>query len=98
MKKITNFVASLLVLLVPAFVQAQRLQAEDYTWFYDTTPGNTGGSYRSDDVDIQPTSDGGPGFNVGWIDANEWLAFQNIHFRNGFMVSILLVPLPIVLS
>jgi hypothetical protein len=53
-------------------------QAEDYTAFFDTTPGNTGGAYRNDGVDIQATSDTGGGFNVGWIEANEWLAFQNL--------------------
>jgi hypothetical protein len=53
-------------------------QAEDYSAFHDTTPGNTGGAYRNDDVDIQPTTDTGGGFNVGWIEAGEWLAFNNL--------------------
>jgi len=53
-------------------------QAEDYTAYFDTTPGNTGGAYRNDGVDIQATTDGGGGYNVGWIEANEWLAFANL--------------------
>ncbi|MGM8228672.1 carbohydrate-binding protein [Cellvibrio sp. ARAG 10.3] len=52
-----------------------RIQAEDYEEFYDATPGNQGGQYKSDDVDIQSTNDAGGGFNVGWIDAGEWLEF-----------------------
>lgn len=58
--------------------QAQVFQAEDYSAFYDTTPGNTGGAYRSDDVDIEATSDNGGGHNVGWIVAGEWLAYNNL--------------------
>jgi beta-glucanase (GH16 family) len=52
-------------------------QAEDYSNYYDTTAGNTGGTYRSDNVDIQSTNDGG-GYNVGWIAPNEWLAYSNL--------------------
>lgn len=59
-------------------IHAQIIQAEDYTWAYDTTIGNTGGVYRTGDVDIEVTSDQGGGYNVGWIEQNEWLAFQNI--------------------
>lgn len=55
-----------------------RLQAEDYTDAYDLSPGNAGGVYRSDSVDIEPTTDVDGGFNVGWWDAGEWLAFQNV--------------------
>ena len=53
------------------------IQAEDFadTGYWDSTPGNGGGSYRSTDVDIQPTSDAGGGFNVGWITAGERLEY-----------------------
>lgn len=51
------------------------LQAEDYTDYYDTTPGNTGGSYRQDDADIQITSDENGGYNLGWTDSGEWLEY-----------------------
>ncbi len=59
-----------------------RLEAEDYNeggngvGYYDLTAGNTGGAYRNDDVDIEVTGDTGGGYNVGWIDAGEWLAFD----------------------
>ncbi|PKG98007.1 carbohydrate-binding domain-containing protein [Paraglaciecola sp. MB-3u-78] len=52
------------------------VQAEDYTNYYDTTPGNTGGAYKSDDVDIEVTSDNGGGHNVGFIVANEFLEYS----------------------
>ncbi|WP_231757479.1 family 16 glycosylhydrolase [Microbulbifer elongatus] len=57
---------------------ATLFEAEDYSAFYDTTPGNTGGAYRADDVDIEATTDSGGGHNVGWVDAGEWLAFNNL--------------------
>ncbi|GAB1621330.1 hypothetical protein AAOGI_13800 [Agarivorans albus] len=65
------------------------VQAEDYSQYYDTTSGNAGGSYRSDDVDLQITSDVGGGYNLGWTAAGEWLEYEvdlpagsyNIEFR-----------------
>jgi len=42
--------------------------------YHDTTGGNSGGTYRSTDVDIQASSDGG--YNVGWIAAGEWLNYS----------------------
>lgn len=67
---------SLCILVVHA--QAVTFQAEDYTWFYDRTPGNSGGAYKNDDVDIEVAKDHGDGCNVGWIDQEEWLAYQNL--------------------
>jgi endonuclease/exonuclease/phosphatase family metal-dependent hydrolase len=55
------------------------IEAEDFdqgangTAYRDTTAGNSGGSYRSTDVDIEACSEGG--FNVGWIAAGEWLNY-----------------------
>ncbi|WP_341938387.1 family 16 glycosylhydrolase [Marinimicrobium sp. C2-29] len=51
------------------------LQAEDYESAYDTTAGNTGGAYRSGDVDIEASTDEGEGYNVGWIAPGEWLEY-----------------------
>lgn len=57
------------------------IQAEDYDTggqnvaYYDTSSGNSGGQYRSDDVDIEDTTDSGGGKNVGWIDNGEWLEY-----------------------
>ncbi|MCR9253154.1 MAG: DUF5010 C-terminal domain-containing protein [bacterium] len=58
------------------------IQAEDYNeggngiGYYDLSSGNTGGEFRNDDVDIENTGDVGGGYNVGWISATEWLAFD----------------------
>lgn len=55
------------------------VQAEDFdtggqgVGYYDHTPGNQGGVYRSTDVDIATTSGGG--YAVGWIGAGEWLRY-----------------------
>ena len=42
--------------------------------YLDATPGNTGGAYRSTDVDIEASSDGG--YDVGWIAAGERLNYS----------------------
>ncbi len=58
------------------------IQAEDYrtggegVGYHDTTPGNQGGAYRNDDVDLQPTSDAGGGHNLGWVQDGEWLDYD----------------------
>jgi hypothetical protein len=41
--------------------------------YHDRTAGNTGGQFRSTDVDIETSSEGG--YDVGWIDAGEWLNY-----------------------
>jgi len=57
------------------------IQAEDYDTggeavaYHDATSGNSGGQYRSDGVDIEATTDTGGGYDVGWIDTGEWLAY-----------------------
>jgi len=59
-----------------------RIQAEDYNaggegvGYHDLTAGNSGGKYRTDNVDLESTTDAGGGYNVGWIGAGEWLAYD----------------------
>lgn len=61
---------------VPGRIEAEAYDAKGPTVsFYDNTPGNTGGVYRKDDVDIEATSDTGGGYNVGWIASGEWLNY-----------------------
>ncbi|HYM25112.1 MAG TPA: carbohydrate-binding protein, partial [Vicinamibacterales bacterium] len=43
--------------------------------YHDTTAGNSGGAYRSDNVDIATTTDTGGGYVVGWVQATEWLRY-----------------------
>ena len=56
-----------------------KLEAENYDVggqgiaYNDLSTGNYGGVYRSDNVDVQSCSEGG--YNVGWIQANEWIQF-----------------------
>ena len=56
-----------------------RIEAEDYdtggqgwAWF-DRTPGNQGGAYREDDVDIEA---GGSGNAVAFVKSSEWLVYS----------------------
>jgi endonuclease/exonuclease/phosphatase family metal-dependent hydrolase len=55
------------------------IQAEDYDHggqgvaYYDDSSGNSGGTYRWTDVDVEPTNGGGAA--VGWIRAGEWLRY-----------------------
>jgi len=43
--------------------------------YHDTTTGNSGAVYRTNNVDIQATTDAGGGYNVGWVKATEWLTY-----------------------
>lgn len=58
-----------------------RIEAERYdnggegVAYHDTTAGNSGGSYRNDDVDIKTTSDSSGAYNVKSVRASEWLAY-----------------------
>jgi glucosylceramidase len=58
-----------------------RIEAENYDLggegigYHDTSAGNNGGQYRSDDVDIETVSDVGGGYDVGWTDPGDWLRY-----------------------
>ncbi len=58
------------------------VEAEDYRpgGFSDTTPGNLGGAYRSDDVDIEVIPGG---YAVCYIRDGEWIAFDVNVTRTG---------------
>jgi uncharacterized repeat protein (TIGR03803 family) len=66
------------------------IEAEDYdgggqgVGYADTTPGNEGGGYRHDDVDIKPSVEGG--YAIGWFAAGEWLAYTVNVERDGVYV------------
>ena len=55
--------------------QDVQVEAEDYVSYWDADAGNNGGAYRTDDVDIEATTDTGGGYNVGWTVAGEWLEY-----------------------
>jgi beta-glucosidase len=58
-----------------------RIEAENYDTggesvaYYNTTVGNPGGAYRSDDVGIEATTDTGGGYDVGYLNNGEWLEY-----------------------
>ena len=58
------------------------IQAENYdiggegVAYHDTTAGNSGGAYRSNNVDIIKTSDSSGSYNLKSVRAGEWLAYS----------------------
>lgn len=60
------------------FPAAMRVEAEGADSYYDTTPGNAFNTYRDGDIDIETTSDGGPGWTVASVEAGEWLQWEEI--------------------
>jgi len=65
------------------------VEVEDYdaggqnVSYYDTTAGNSGGGYRSDDVDIRSAATASNNNQVGWIAAGEWLGYTVTVPRSG---------------
>ena len=55
---------------VPGTIEAEDYDAGGYS---DTTPGNLGGAYRHDDVDIESLSGGG--YGVSYVKNGEWLRY-----------------------
>jgi hypothetical protein len=43
--------------------------------FNDLTAGNSGNAFRTDNVDLEASTDTGTGYNVGWVQAGEWLEY-----------------------
>ena len=61
---------------VPGTIQAEDFDAGgQLIAYYDLTTVNSGGAYRSTEVDVQATSDTGGGYNVGWTRPGEWLNY-----------------------
>ena len=59
------------------------VEAEDYSpgAYADSTPGNLGGAYRHDDVDIEALAGGG--YAVAYIRSDEWLGYPVSVNRTG---------------
>jgi endonuclease/exonuclease/phosphatase family metal-dependent hydrolase len=69
------------------------IQAADYDYggegvaYGDGSPGNYGGAYRSGDVDIEPSAEGG--FDVGWTEDGEWLNYTvNVQSSDSYTAQI----------
>jgi PKD repeat protein len=62
---------------LPGTVQAENYMAGAAgIAYYDTTPGNTGGALRNDDVDIAVCNDGAGCYSVDYLEQGEWLRYQ----------------------
>jgi len=57
------------------------IEAEDFdeggegVAYHDLSPGNSGGLYRSTDVDIAAAADSPAGYTLGYVVAGEWLKY-----------------------
>jgi hypothetical protein len=61
---------------IPGVVQVENFDnGGQNVAYFDTTSGNAKGAYRSTDVDIEPTTDTGGGFNVAKTRKGEWLKY-----------------------
>jgi endoglucanase len=64
-----------------AMVIPGRVEVEKYDLggsglaYSDADAGNAGGQFRTDDVDIETTTDAGGGYDIGWTAAGEWLKY-----------------------
>jgi hypothetical protein len=62
---------------LPGTIEAENFdQGGSGVGYSDTSPGNTGGQYRTSDVDVGGATDSGGGYRLGWIDAGEWLNYS----------------------
>ena len=63
---------------LPGVVQAENFdEGTQGTTYYDVSAGNSGGVYRSTDVDITATTDtSGNGYGLGWARVGEWLKYS----------------------
>ena len=86
-KRLTTFAAEVSVMVAKPVALPAAFEAENYrpggqnVGYYDASAGNAGGTYRTDDVDIEPCTDpttpaGATCYNVGWITRGEWLAYD----------------------
>jgi len=66
--------------IAPAQIPGQ-IEMENYDLgaagaaYKDADAGNTGNTYRTENVDIEACTDAGEGYNVGWTAAGEWLSY-----------------------
>jgi GH18 family chitinase/chitodextrinase len=61
---------------IPGKVEAEKYDLGGQTIAYsDNTAGNSGNTFRTDDVDVEATTDAGAGYNIGYTAAGEWLEY-----------------------
>lgn len=60
---------------IPGTIEAEHFDnGGEGVAYHDTTAGNSGGVFRSTDVDLEPASGGG--YDVGWMVPGEWLQYS----------------------
>ena len=60
---------------IPGKIESEKYDLGGTLAYNDATIGNQGGAFRSDDVDIEATTDAGGGYNIAYIAAGEWLKY-----------------------
>ncbi len=61
---------------IPGIIEAEYYDIGNSGVAYlDKSPGNSGGAFRNDDVDVEPCSDAGGGYDVGYVEAGDWLSY-----------------------
>jgi beta-glucosidase len=63
--------------VLPAQIEAENFDnGGEGVGYYNTTAGNPGGAYRTnEDVGIEPCTDTGGGYDVGYVNPGEWLEY-----------------------
>jgi chitinase len=60
---------------IPGQIEAENFDVGQELGYHDSEPTNQGLVYRATTVDIEQNTDGGNGYNVGWVLAGEWLSY-----------------------
>ncbi|MDB5255952.1 MAG: chitinase [Chitinophagaceae bacterium] len=60
---------------IPGKIEAENFDIGKDLGYHDLEATNQGGAYRATNVDIEATTDGGAGYDVGWVQAGEWLSY-----------------------
>jgi GH18 family chitinase len=61
---------------IPGTIEAEHYDLGGQGVAYnDLSAGNSGGALRTDNVDLEASTDTGTGHNVGWVQAGEWLEY-----------------------
>lgn len=64
-----------------------RIEAENYSSYFDVDAANNGNAFRADGVDIETSTDTDGGFNIGWTAAGEWLQYNLTLEQGTYQVS-----------
>jgi hypothetical protein len=61
---------------IPGTIEAEHYDlGGEGVAYHDLSAGNSGNAFRTDNVDLEASTDTGTGYNVGWVQAGEWLEY-----------------------